>query len=95
MTRLENMIEFLEDLNRDPKREPFATILWHLKEAERELAETRAQRDALVEALDGLMVEYNDRKVQWGSEYLWDKHECAEVIETAREALAAVKGEHP
>ena len=41
MTRLENMTEFLEDLNRDPKREPFATILWHLKEAERELAETQ------------------------------------------------------
>jgi hypothetical protein len=41
MTRSENMTEFLEDLDRDPKREPFATILWHLKEAERELSEAR------------------------------------------------------
>ena len=64
-----------------------------IEQLERELAEARAQRDALVEALDGLMDEYTDRKAQWGSEYLWEKHECAEVIETAREALAAVKGE--
>ena len=81
MTRLENMTGFLEDLNRDPKREPFATILWHLKEAERELAETRAQRDALVEALDGLIV----------TEISRDRGD-AETATLAREALAAAKG---
>ena len=62
---------------------------------ERERDEARAQRNTLAEALDGLMDEYTDRKAQWGSEYLWEKHECAEVIETAREAIAAVKGGMP
>jgi hypothetical protein len=41
MTRSENMTGFLKDLDQDPKREPFATILWHLKESERELADAQ------------------------------------------------------
>jgi hypothetical protein len=51
MTRLENMTLFLKECEWDAKREPFATVLWHLAQAEREIAETRAQRDALAEVL--------------------------------------------
>ena len=62
------------------------------RKLERELAEAKEQRDRLAEALEGLMDEYIDRKAQWGNEYLWDKHECVEVIQAAQKALAAVKG---
>lgn len=66
MTRLENMTLFLKECEWDAKREPFATVLWHLAQAERELADARAQlreeqhlhtatlneRDRLAEALE-------------------------------------------
>jgi len=34
-------------------------------------------------ALSSLMKEYQDRKSQFGEEYLWKKHEDTEVIENA------------
>jgi hypothetical protein len=69
-------------------RDPNGTIWEHA-------AKVQQQRDRLAEALEGLMDEYIDRKAQWGNEYLWDKHECVEVIQAAQKAIAAAKGGTP
>jgi len=45
----------------------------------------------LLEALTGILAEYEDRKSQWGDEYLWDKHEDKEAIESARAAINKAK----
>ena len=49
----------------------------------------------LLKALESLLAEYEDRKAQWGDEYLWDKHEHKEVIESAKTAIAKAKVEQP
>jgi len=72
--------------------DPVESMPVQIHNLRRELAEAKEQRDRLAEALEGLMDEYIDRKAQWGNEYLWDKHECVEVIQAAQKALAAVKG---
>jgi len=101
------MTEFLEDLNRDPKREPFATILWHLKEAERELAETQEllRQTSAEREHNGRMA--NEFRMQRGRlaealqnvvDYIADKSwgitggEVATVVREANLTLAAVKG---
>jgi hypothetical protein len=81
MTRLENMTLFLKECEWDAKREPFATVLWHLAQAEREFAEARAQRDALVEAIKTAIINDHDSP-SW-------------KIKVAEKALAAVKEEQP
>ncbi len=55
--------------------------------------ELEMQRDELMNALQELMDEYEDRKCQFGDEYLWDKHEDATVIENANRLIAKVKQE--
>ena len=57
---------------------------------ERQLAEASEQRDRLEEAGKVLADEYEDRRAQWGNEYLWTKHEDTERV---NEAIAVVKGE--
>jgi hypothetical protein len=59
------------------------------RQLERELAEAREERDRLAEAASILAEEYEDRRAQWGNEYLWKKHEDTERV---NQALAAVKG---
>jgi hypothetical protein len=109
MTRLENMIEFLEDLNRDPKREPFATILWHLKEAERELAETQEllrQTSAEREHNGRMANEFRMQRDRLAEALREIKNELgvpqpeypapvANAVRIADDALAAVKGGEP
>jgi hypothetical protein len=51
------------------------------------------ERDRLAEAGKILAEEYEDRRSQFGSEYLWQKHEDAERIDAAIAVFtAAVKG---
>jgi hypothetical protein len=51
------------------------------------------QRDRLAEAGKILAEEYEDRRSQFGSEYLWQKHEDAERVDAAIAVFtAAVKG---
>lgn len=45
----------------------------------------------LVAALSDLLEEYEDRRAQWGSEYLREKHEHPEVITAARLALQSAR----
>jgi hypothetical protein len=45
--------------------------------AKSDIARQLAVRDKLLAAL---WAEYEDRKAQWGDEYLWEKHEDAEAI---------------
>jgi hypothetical protein len=60
---------------------------------ERELATVTEQRDRLAEAGKILAEEYEDRRSQFGSEYLWQKHEDAERVDAAIAVFtAAVKG---
>ena len=48
-----------------------------------ELAAAREQRDRLAEAGKILAEEYEDRRSQWGGEYLWQKYEDAERVDAA------------
>jgi hypothetical protein len=51
------------------------------------------QRDRLAEAGKILAEEYEDRRSQFGSEYLWQKHEDAEPVDAAIAVFtAAVEG---
>ena len=50
-----------------------------------------AKNEWLREALSGLLEEYEDRRAQFGDEYLWKKHEDEEVIKKAQQSLE-VKG---
>lgn len=59
---------------------------------ERMLYEAREQRGRLADAALVLAEEYEDRRAQWGDEYLWTKHEDTERVNAA---IAAVKGEQP
>ena len=59
------------------------TYMWERNCARRELAEARRQRDTLEEAAKILAEEYENRRVQWGSEYLWTKHEDADAVNNA------------
>jgi hypothetical protein len=52
------------------------------------------QRDTLAEAGKILAEEYEDRRSQWGGEYLWQKYEDAEPVDAAIAVFtAAVEGE--
>lgn len=42
-----------------------------------QIAKQLALRDKMLAALWG---EYQDRKAQWGSDYLWSKHEDAGLV---------------
>jgi hypothetical protein len=53
-------------------------------------ARYKAERDNLAEAGKILAEEYEDRRSQWGSYYLWEKHENTELVEAA---LAALRGQ--
>ena len=107
MTRLENMTEFLKESDQDPKREPFATILWHLKEAERELAEARGLAGPIsLDLIFKLKSERDEARAQRDTlaEALqpfidgWSDKSCDSIVteeqfRDAKQALAAVKGE--
>jgi len=41
----------------------------------------------VADALRDLIEEYEDRKVQFGGNYLWQKYEDADTLPTARTAL--------
>ena len=45
--------------------------------------EVKEQRDRLAEAGKILAEEYEDRRSQWGGEYLWQKYEDAERVDAA------------
>jgi len=41
----------------------------------------------VAEALRDLVEEYEDRKAQFGGDYLWEKHEDTDTLPTAQNAL--------
>jgi len=59
------------------------------RQLERELVEAREQRDRLAEAGKILAEEYEDRRSQWGGEYLWQKYEDAQRVDAAIAVFAA------
>jgi hypothetical protein len=51
------------------------------------------ERDRLAEAGKILAEEYEDRRSQWGGEYIWQKYEDAQRVDAAIAVfIAAVKG---
>ena len=64
-------------------------------EVERESAvpSTHGLASQLAEALKELLEEYDDRAAQFGSDYLWQKHEDVTIIEFARNALKNYEAE--
>ena len=50
---------------------------------QRELTELTSQREKLAEAAKLIADEYEDRRCQFGGDYLWTKHEQTEAIENA------------
>ncbi len=68
-----------------------AIATWKKTREERDKA--REQRDRLAEAGKILAEEYEDRRSQWGGEYLWQKYEDAGRVDAAIAVFtAAVKG---
>jgi hypothetical protein len=64
-----------------------------LDRLEAELDAVTEQRDRLAEAGKILAEEYEDRRSQWGGEYLWQKYEDAESVDAAIAVFtAAVEG---
>jgi hypothetical protein len=64
-----------------------------LNKLERDLAAVTEQRDRLAEAGKILAEEYEDRRSQWGGEYLWQKYEDAQRVDAAIAVFtAAVEG---
>jgi hypothetical protein len=64
-----------------------------LDRLEAELTAVTEQRDRLAEAGKILAEEYEDRRSQWGGEYLWQKYEDAESVDAAIAVFtAAVEG---
>ncbi len=47
----------------------------------------------LLEALNDLLEEYEDRRAQFGSDDLWHKHKDANVIQKVRLVLDKIRGE--
>lgn len=47
----------------------------------------------LLQALENLLCEYEDRECQFGDDYLWVKHEDKITIDHARLTIAKAKGE--
>ncbi len=72
-----------------PRAEIIAAAWNHFPGPADEIARLRADRAGLLEALKGLKEEYDDRKCQWGDQYLWEKHEDVEKVERAAAAIAA------
>lgn len=69
-----------------------ATLRFHerhptLMEAIPEIQAKNARIAELEAALRDLFEEYDDRAAQWGSEYLWQKHEDSDIIARARKRL--------
>ena len=50
-----------------------------------DIARQLAARDKMLAAL---WAEYEDRKAQWGSDYLWEKHEDAKAIAEVKAFIA-------
>ena len=48
----------------------------------------------IIEAMRDLLAEYDDRAAQFGDDYLWQKHEDKDTIETARTFIAEYDAEH-
>jgi hypothetical protein len=64
-----------------------------LDRLEAELDAVTEQRDRLAEAGKILAEEYEDRRSQWGGEYLWQKYEDAQRVDAAIAVFtAAVEG---
>jgi hypothetical protein len=92
MTRLENMTLFLKEFEWDAKREPFATVLWHLAQAERDFNEARAQRDALAMSYGELIAAVRVNAMR-GTFREAAVEQVEEWIKPWVDKLAAVKGE--
>jgi hypothetical protein len=60
------------------------------KTRQQELANAQLMASAprLLDALEALVAEYEDRMAQFGSDYLWQKHEDQEVLTEAKAAIA-------
>lgn len=56
-------------------------------------ARLMAAAPELLQALENLLCEYEDRECQFGDDYLWVKHEDRITIDHARLTIAKAKGE--
>jgi hypothetical protein len=64
-----------------------------LDRLEAQLDAVTEQRDRLAEAGKILAEEYEDRRSQWGGEYIWQKYEDAQRVDAAIAVFtAAVEG---
>jgi hypothetical protein len=58
--------------------------------AKSDIARQLAARDKM---LSVLWAEYEDRKAQWGSDYLWTKHEDADAIAEVKAFIAQTQND--
>lgn len=85
ITQLQNHIAVMAP---HQKERHAGQLLIHATKA---LSDRETGRRDLLEAIAGLLEQYDDRKAQWGDEYLWKKHENPEPIKKARELLSKYK----
>ena len=85
--RNDELKKYLKDANRgaETNAKINQSFAGQINQLHREKAE-------LLKALETLMNEYEDRKCQFGSDYLWEKHEDVDVISNARAAIDKANG---
>ena len=71
----------------------YESSLEELKLEALEHERVRVERDMLVAAGKLLAEEYEDRRSQWGDEYLWKKHEDTDAVNAAIAIFNAAKCE--
>jgi chromosome segregation ATPase len=83
--KIDELVEQRDEAREDLKITQEAWVKARVERIEslRERDEAREQRDRLAEAGKILAEEYEDRRSQWGGEYLWQKYEDAERVDAA------------
>lgn len=71
------------------RKTEFDRLKWELEEQRAELAKWQTLAGQLAEVFKVFIEQYEDRKCQFGSDYLWQKHEDVDAINRANQALAA------
>jgi hypothetical protein len=62
-----------------------------IADLERELQVAQTLKRELRDALSTMLDEYDDRRSQYGTDYLWQKHEDTDAISSAEKTLTKAK----
>jgi len=87
------LVEWADANNLPQTTKDYPNNIRHTKELKHELKRVHRiyylRLERFKPALSELLGEYENRKCQFGNDYLWQKHEREEVIEAAKKLLEA------